>query len=150
MSKSITAVIITASVLTSLSAQAAKYQKPDLSEFLEEFHQNPEQVMDQLPAKIKGEGTISIFSEEDTKDNRFVETKDQVRQKFISLPGRAGFQYNDLAKNWLMAVKTTSALSVRWMPRIFTPPSWTNPPGRMITGRLPRGSWRSLCRPRQE
>ena len=103
---------LSATLVFSLTANADKYQKPDLGSFLEEFHQNPAQVMDQLPPKTEqlNKKQSKPFDEASLEGNKFVEGKDQTRKDICKLEdgkklcvgditGRAGFESNDLAEN---------------------------------------------------
>lgn len=88
--------VLSTSVWASM-AFAQTHQSQDFKEFYQQFHQNPAQVMDQLPPK---EGTaVQFFSEEAKQDSSFVESKDQNRSRVLQIQGRAGFQYNDRAEN---------------------------------------------------
>lgn len=88
--------VLSTSVWASM-AFAQTHQSQDFKEFYQQFHQNPAQVMDQLPPK---EGTaVQFFSEDAKQDSSFVESKDQNRSRVLQIQGRAGFQYNDRAEN---------------------------------------------------
>lgn len=88
--------ISVASVAVMASAIANdKHQKPDLGQFLEEFHTNTAAVMDQLPAKGEEGKPAIVFKEGDD----FVNGKDKIRKKLVKIQGRAGYQSNDLAED---------------------------------------------------
>ena len=111
--RTIKLVAVSTAVVSALTAHAAQQrQNADLQQFLQEFHQNTVQVMDQIPAK-QSQSTSQqaiIFNAEQAQDNSFVAQKDQVRGEICKLEngqevcatdisGRAGFESNDLAEN---------------------------------------------------
>jgi len=83
----------------SLYAEETKeeYQKVDLSAFLQHFYQNPVEVMDKLPPKTKR--LAPLFDQNSQSENEFIVQKDQYRQRFLKLEGRAGIRSNDRAEN---------------------------------------------------
>jgi len=88
--------VLSTTMWTSL-VMAQSHQNAELGQFLQEFHQNPSQVMDQLPAKTAKQA--SLFNQSDKEDNQFVAKKDLNRAQVLQVQGRAGMQYNDLAEN---------------------------------------------------
>ncbi len=89
------------------------HQTEDLEQFLQEFHQNPVQVMEQLPwkkAQFSRGAAVEVIPVEAQQNNAFIDQKDELRSKICRLEngqavcatdiqGRAGFDQNDLAEN---------------------------------------------------
>lgn len=102
----------TTMTLLSTPGYASTYQAEDLKTFLEEFHSNTSEVMEQVPAKTgagRSEQAVIIPSEA-TQGNEFLEAKDQLRSKVCKeegglvvcadeISGRAGIQNNDRAED---------------------------------------------------
>lgn len=86
-----------------MTGYSVDFQKSNLKEFLQDFDSDTAKVMNQLPAR-NGEA-LNIFNDEEKKGS-FVDKKDQVRQDFIKLEGRAGFGSNDRAENLVDAPAT--------------------------------------------
>jgi hypothetical protein len=117
--------VFTAVTLLASPAFAQNYQTEDLKSFLQEFHANPIEVMEQVPVK-KGSGQneqATVIPEEAVEGNQFIEAKDQYRSKVCKLEngvevcadqltGRAGIQGNDRAENLVdMGSRTIKTLS---------------------------------------
>ncbi|MCR9204402.1 MAG: hypothetical protein NXH75_07490 [Halobacteriovoraceae bacterium] len=106
---------------------ATEYQAEDLKSFLQEFHSNPAQVMEQIPVK-EGSGQsqqATLIPEQAIEGNQFLEAKDQYRSKICKLEngveicadqltGRAGIQNNDRAEDLVdlgsRTIKTLKAM----------------------------------------
>ncbi|MCO4795608.1 MAG: hypothetical protein KC493_17955 [Bacteriovoracaceae bacterium] len=85
------------SVLISGFANAASktHQDADLAQFLQNFHQNTAEVMQQLPVKDISANANMPFQNADNA----VTAKDEARQQMIQLAGRAGIRSSDRTEN---------------------------------------------------
>lgn len=103
--------VLTTAALLANTASASNYQAEDLKTFLNQFHSNPAQVMEQTPVK-DGAGVgeqAQVIPSEAVQGNQFLEAKDQYRSKICKeengvevcadqISGRAGIQNNDRAE----------------------------------------------------
>ncbi|MCX4029060.1 peptidase [Endozoicomonas sp. SM1973] len=86
------------------NAGVSQAEQADITQFLDRFHQNPQQVMDEVPVKENYQGqaatVVSKFSQEEIESKAYVTKKDQFKKSIVKTQKRVGYaraasQYND-------------------------------------------------------
>ncbi len=94
--RTVKTVAVSSLLLSGLANAGSKtHQDADLAEFLNNFHQNPAEVMEQIPSKVIPANANMPFQNADSA----VQAKDETRQQMIQLAGRAGIRSSDLTEN---------------------------------------------------